>query len=72
MIKGSEKRKADYPIDSLFLNRWSPRAMSGEQIAEEDLLTLFEAAPLPPTTISPGGFCMRVGTRPIGFCSSIS
>jgi hypothetical protein len=44
MIKGSEKRKADYPIDSLFLDRWSFRAMSGEQIAEEDLLTLFEAA----------------------------
>jgi nitroreductase len=50
MIKGSEKRKADYPIDSLFLNRWSPRAMSGEQIAEEDLFTLFEAARWAPSS----------------------
>jgi hypothetical protein len=44
MIKGSETRKAGHPIDSLFLDRWSPRAMSGEEIPEEELLTLFEAA----------------------------
>src|SRR5258708_20304247 len=50
MIKGSEKRKADCPIDSLFLNGGSPRAMSGEQIAEEDLLPLFEAARWAPSS----------------------
>ena len=44
MEKGSEKRQADHPIDKLFLDRWSPRAMSGEAIAEDDLLVLFEAA----------------------------
>ena len=44
MIKGSETRKADHPIESLFIDRWSPRAMSGEEIAEEDLMLLFEAA----------------------------
>jgi nitroreductase len=44
MIKGSEKRHADYPIDSLFIDRWSPRAMSGEEIPEEELRALFEAA----------------------------
>jgi nitroreductase len=42
--KGSDVRKADYPIDSLFLDRWSPRAMSGEPLAESELMTLFEAA----------------------------
>ena len=44
MQKGSDVRKADHPIDSLFLDRWSPRAMSGEPLAESELLTLFEAA----------------------------
>lgn len=44
MEKGSEKRKADHPIHKIFLDRWSPRAMSGEAIPEEDLMVLFEAA----------------------------
>jgi nitroreductase len=44
MMKGSEKRRADHPIDKLFLDRWSPRAMSGESIALEELMLLFEAA----------------------------
>ena len=44
MVKGSTVRKADHPIDPLFLDRWSPRAMSGEPIPEADLMTLFEAA----------------------------
>jgi len=44
MIKGHETRIADHPIDNLFLDRWSPRAMTGEPISEPDLMTLFEAA----------------------------
>jgi hypothetical protein len=28
MIKGSEKRQADHHIDKIFLDRWSPRAMT--------------------------------------------
>ncbi len=50
MIPGSEKRKAEYPIDQLFLDRWSPRAMSGERITEEELFTLFEAARWAPSS----------------------
>jgi nitroreductase len=50
MIKGSETRKAGHPIDSLFLDRWSPRAMLGEEIPEEELLTLFEAARWAPSS----------------------
>jgi nitroreductase len=50
MIKGSEVRKADHPIDTLFIDRWSPRAMSGEPIAKEDLMTLFEAARWAPSS----------------------
>jgi nitroreductase len=50
MIKGSSIRKADHPVDSLFLDRWSPRAMSGDEIPEEDLMTLFEAARWAPSS----------------------
>src|SRR3954469_7592020 len=50
MIDGSEVRKADYPIDELFLDRWSPRALSGEAVSEEELLTLFEAAKWAPSS----------------------
>src|SRR5947199_9813185 len=50
MIKGSEIRKADFPIEHLLLDRWSPRAMSGEEIAEEDLMALFEAARWAPSS----------------------
>jgi hypothetical protein len=35
MINGSEFRKADFPIDPLLLDRWSPRAMSGEEISRD-------------------------------------
>jgi nitroreductase len=50
MINGSEIRKADYPIDKMFLDRWSPRAMTGEEIPEADLMTLFEAARWAPSS----------------------
>ena len=38
-----EPRVPAFPIDPLFVRRWSPRAMSGEPIADELLMTLFEA-----------------------------
>ena len=50
MIKGSEKRKADHPIDNLFLDRWSPRAMTGEPVSHEELMVLFEAARWAPSS----------------------
>jgi len=50
MIKGSENRKADHAIDKIFLDRWSPRAMTGEPISQEELLTLFEAARWAPSS----------------------
>jgi nitroreductase len=43
-------RTADHPIDDLFLQRWSPRAMSGEAISDDEMLTLFEAARWAPST----------------------
>ena len=50
MVKGSEKRTADHAIDQLFLDRWSPRAMTGEPISQEELLMLFEAARWAPSS----------------------
>ena len=41
----ANSRTADYPIDALFLERWSPRAFAGEAILERELLTLLEAHP---------------------------
>jgi nitroreductase len=52
MIKGSEVRKADHPIVPLLLDRWSPRAMSGEEISEEELMRLFEAARWAPSSFN--------------------
>jgi nitroreductase len=43
-------RKADYPINPLILDRWSPRSMTGEEMTEEELMTLFEAARWAPSS----------------------
>ncbi len=40
----SDFRKPQQDVNEIFLNRWSPRAMSGEEIAETALLSLLEAA----------------------------
>lgn len=43
-------RQPDYPIHELILNRWSPRAMSGEGLTDEELMPLFEAARWAPSS----------------------
>ncbi|MEM8728175.1 MAG: nitroreductase family protein [Chlamydiota bacterium] len=43
-------RQADYSIHQLLLNRWSPRAMSGEAIEDKELMPLFEAARWAPSS----------------------
>jgi len=50
LAKAEDFRKADHPIEPLFVRRWSPRAMSGEPISEQEMLTLFEAARWAPST----------------------
>ena len=49
-LKGSEHRRPDHPIEPIFVDRWSPRAMSGEPIDEGELMRLFEAARWAPST----------------------
>lgn len=43
-------RKVENNINPLFVNRWSPRAMSGEEISHDDLMGLFEAARWAPSS----------------------
>jgi nitroreductase len=52
MKKGSETRQAEHPIEQLILDRWSPRAMSGESIPPEELMRLFEAARWAPSSFN--------------------
>ena len=47
---GREHRTPDYPIETLFIDRWSPRSMSGEPLADAELMRLFEAARWAPST----------------------
>lgn len=44
------KRQAQYPIAEFIINRWSPRAMSGESMSDEELMSLFEAARWAPSS----------------------
>ena len=44
------KRKAEYKINKLILNRWSPRSMTGEQLSDKELMSLFEAAKWAPSS----------------------
>ncbi len=49
-MKTVNGRTTEYPIDDMFLKRHSPRAMSGEKISKEELITLFEAARWAPSS----------------------
>jgi len=50
MVKGSHSRRAAYAVDALFIDRWSPRAMSGEAVSHDELMPLFEAARWAPSS----------------------
>lgn len=50
--KNAIGRHADHAINPLILERWSPRAMSGETISEEDFMALFEAARWAPSSFN--------------------
>ena len=49
-MKTINSRTAQYDIDDIFLKRSSPRAMSGEPVSHEQLMTLFEAARWAPSS----------------------
>jgi nitroreductase len=47
---GKTPRQSQYDINPLLLHRWSPRAMSGEEISDTELMRLFEAARWAPSS----------------------
>jgi nitroreductase len=46
----SNHRESEYPVDPMFLDRWSPRAFTGEIIEEAQLLGLLDAAHWAPSS----------------------
>ena len=48
----ANSRSTDYPIDPLFLQRWSPRSFTGAPMPEYELLTILEAARWAPSAFN--------------------
>jgi nitroreductase len=46
----ANSRAADYPIEAIFLERWSARAFDGKPVPLADLATMFEAARWAPSS----------------------
>lgn len=46
------ERKSTYKVEPYIINRWSPRAMSGEAITQEELMTLIDAAHWAPSSFN--------------------
>lgn len=45
-------RRPCYDIEPLFVNRWSPRAMTGEPLDDDEFMPLFEAARWAPSSFN--------------------
>jgi len=45
-------RKTAYGVNHMILNRWSPRSFSGEDLGDQDLFALFEAARWAPSSFN--------------------
>ena len=52
MTTSVNHRTADYDIDPMFLERWSPRAFTGEPMPQDVLMSLFEAAHWAPSAFN--------------------
>lgn len=57
------ERKSDFPIQPLILNRWSPRAMTGEELSEKEIHSLFEAARWAPSSYNAQPWVFLYGRR---------
>jgi len=63
-------RSADHPIESLFLRRWSPRAMSGAPVAQAALDRLLEAARWAPSSFNEQEWRFRYAHRDGQHCET--
>src|SRR5919107_130532 len=48
--RGRKSRQSTFPITPLLLNRWSPRSMTGEEMDDDTIMSLFEAARWAPSS----------------------
>ena len=48
----SDHRKADHEVESIFVDRWSPRAMNGKAVSQAELNQMFEAARWAPSAFN--------------------
>ncbi|WP_284778227.1 nitroreductase family protein [Agrobacterium sp. lyk4-40-TYG-31] len=46
----ANSRQSEYPVDPIFLDRWSPRAFDGKGMPREHLLTILDAAHWAPSS----------------------
>jgi len=58
-----EHRQADHEILPIFVKRWSPRAMNGEPVGQDQLNRLFEAARWAPSTFNEQEWRFLYATR---------
>lgn len=52
MTATANTRTADHGADPMFLERWSPRAFTGEAMPQDELMRLFEAARWAPSAFN--------------------
>ena len=46
----SNNRQSEHPVDAFFLDRWSPRAFTGEAMSRDGLLTILDAGHWAPSS----------------------
>ncbi len=51
-ITAINPREAEFGVDQLFLDRWSPRAFSDAEVGEQELLTILDAAHWAPSAFN--------------------
>ena len=56
-------RTADHDVDPMFLERWSPRAFTGEPMPQALLMSLFEAARWAPSSANSQPWSYIVATK---------
>jgi nitroreductase len=49
-VTSSNTRTSEFPIDTFFLDRWSPRAFTDETMDQETILTILDAAHWAPSS----------------------
>jgi hypothetical protein len=48
--KDATTRQSPYKVNPLILHRWSPRSMTGEELNDDTIMSLFEAARWAPSS----------------------